>query len=256
MPFAWTGICLTSIFNEESSEKDDSNRDSSMTGASSSNSLDRKSSTSSFDQLKKKASEVGTFTRRGSLERRQDKRRSWSPDDFVNTVLNFKQKTITIPHFLKQESDKMKDEDLYKFLPDLKRPSGLSKKYKIIPGSIVLEVSPCPEEVKCSLSPELAKINPYPDEKMRPVKEILEFPASPILLPHYAYRNLLFLNLKELNFSSRTGSSRNLAIRVQLMAGEKQSDAVSAIFAKSSCPEFSTEAFTCVNYHNKYETYL
>lgn len=263
MPFAWTGVSLSNIFNEDSSshntstssgiantssiDKDDRE---SLGAASSSNSLDRKSSTSSFDQLKKRATEVGTFTRRGSLERR-DKRRSWSPDDFTNTLVNFKPKTITIPFFLRHESDKMKDEDLYKCLPELKRPANLTKKFKSVPGQIVIEISPAPEEVPCTLTPELAKVNPYPDERTRPVKEVLEFPSLPLLMSHYSYRNLLYVNVKELNFSSRTGSSRNLAIRVQLMSGEKQSDAMKVIFAKSSCPEFAAEAYTCVNYHNK-----
>lgn len=56
----------------------------------------------------------------------------------------------------------MKDEDLYKFLPELKRPGALMKKYKCIPGSIKLEISPCPEEVKYALTTELAKVHPYP----------------------------------------------------------------------------------------------
>lgn len=262
MPFAWTGICLSSIFNGESqssstgasntAEKEDRGDRESLGAASSSNSLDRKSSTSSFDQLKKRATEVGgSFTRRGSLERR-DKHRSWSPDDFIQSLMSFKPKSVTIPFFLRHESDKVRDEDLYKALPELKRPANLAKKFKSVPGQIVIEVSPAPEEVAYALTPELAKVNPYPDEKTRPVKEVLEMPALPLLMPHFSYRNLLFINVKELNFSSRTGgSSRNLAIRVQLMAGERQSDAVKAIFAKSSCPEFAAEAYTCVNYHNK-----
>lgn len=60
----------------------------------------------------------------------------------------------------------MKDEDLYKFLPELKRPAAVMKKYKCIPGSIKLEISPCPEDVKSALSPELAKVDPYPSKKI------------------------------------------------------------------------------------------
>lgn len=135
----------------------------------------------------------------------------------------------------------MKDEDLYKFLPELKRPASVMKKYKFIPGSIKLEISPCPDDVKYALTPELMKIDPYPDDKTRPIKEILEFPSLPIFNPHYIYRNLLFVSPKELNFSARAGSARNIAVQVQLMAGEHASDALKAIFAKSSCPEFTTE---------------
>lgn len=229
MPFAWTAIYLTNVFNGdnfENKETGTSEKDSpvcgsngTLTSAASSNSLDRKSSTSSFDQLRRKANDMsGTLTRRGSLERKE-KRRSWSPDDFANIIESFRPITITVPNFFKQEADKMKDEDLYKLLPELKRPNSVLKKYKCIPGSIKLEISPCVEDVPNAITPELAKINPNTGDKTNPVKEILEFPTFPIYNPHYSYRNLLFVSPKELNFSSRTGSARNLAIRVQLMAG-------------------------------------
>ncbi|XP_017859790.1 PREDICTED: dedicator of cytokinesis protein 7 [Drosophila arizonae] len=260
MPFAWTAIYLTNVFNGDNFENKDScagDRDSSNNGsavlgsAASSNSLDRKSSTSSFDQLRRKANDMsGTLTRRGSLERKE-KRRSWSPDDFANVVENFRPITLTVPNFFKQEPDKMKDDDLYKILPELKRPSTVMKKYKCIPGSIKLEISPCVEDVTNALTPELAKIEPHSGDNTRPIKEILEFPLLPIYNPYYSYRNLLFVSPKELNFSSRAGSARNIAIRIQLMSGETQADAVNAIFGKSSCPEFATDVFTCVNYHNK-----
>lgn len=83
------------------------------------------------------------------------------------------------------------------------------------------------------------------------MKEVLEFPLQPIYIPHFSYRNLLYICPRELNFSSRAGSARNITVRVQLMCGETQDHALPAIFAKSSSPEFSTEAYTAVSYHNK-----
>lgn len=47
------------------------------------------------------------------------------------------------------------------------------------------------------------------------------------------------------------GSARNIAVQVQLMCGENPENALCNIFGKSSCPEFTTEAFTSVTYHNK-----
>lgn len=135
----------------------------------------------------------------------------------------------------------MKDEDLYKFLPELKRPASVMKKYKYIPGSIKLEISPCPDVIPNCLTPELAKVDPYLDENARPIKEILEFSSLPIFNPHYLYRNLLFVSPKELNFSARAGSARNLAVEVKLMCGESPGDALKSIFAKSSCPEYASE---------------
>lgn len=70
-------------------------------------------------------------------------------------------------------------------------------------------------------------------------------------MPHYTYRNILFVSPKDLNFSNRTGSARNIAVKIQLMSGETQEHALPNIFGKSSCPEFTTEAYTAVTYHNK-----
>lgn len=259
-PFAFTAVYLNNIFKGENGdiEKD---RESIQSTSASSNSLDRKTS-SSFDQFKKRATETvsTTLSRRGSLERRESQqRRSWSPfEDFTNSVETFKPISITITSFFKQESEKMKDEDLYKFLPDLKRPSTITKKYKCIPGSIKVEVAPYSEgETKNALSPELAKINPYfmEEKNLRPTKEVLEFPLLPIFNPHYAYRNLLYISTKELNFSTRAGSARNIAIKIQVMAGEKPTDALNVIYGKSSCPQFQNEMYTIVNYHNRSPTF-
>ena len=87
-----------------------------------------------------------------------------------------------------QESDRLSDDDLYKFLADLKRSSSILKKLKCIPGNLKLDICPCPEEPKYCLSPELSKIEPYPDEKGRPTKEIVEFPTRELFVPYTTYR--------------------------------------------------------------------
>lgn len=101
------------------------------------------------------------------------------------------------------------------------------------------------------LTPELYKVEPYPDEKTRPTREILEFPSREIYNPHTVYRNLLYVYPRSLNFSNRQGSARNLAVKVQFMSGEEEGCALKAIFGKSNCPELSREAYTAVTYHNK-----
>ncbi|XP_063219662.1 dedicator of cytokinesis protein 7 [Bacillus rossius redtenbacheri] len=250
MPFAWTAIYVVNIINGVNSMERDSASDKEITG---SNSLDRKSSGSSFDQFRKRASDMGSLTRRGSLERRtnSEKRRSWSPEDCSLSLDTFRPVTLTVSSFFKQESDRLSDEDLYKFLQDLKRPCSVMKKLKCIPGTLKLDISPCPDELKYCLTPELSRLHPYPDDKGRPTKEILEFPLREVFLPHYTYRNLLYIYPKELNFSSRAGSARNIAVKVQLMCGEDETSALPVIFGKSSCPEFTTEAYTTVSYHNR-----
>lgn len=248
--FAWTGIYLMNVINGVNSLERENDKDGSGTN-SSTNSLERKSSSGGFEQLRRRATDMGSLTRRGSLERRSEKRRSWSPDHLATSLDTFRPITLTVSSLFKQESERFRDEDLYKCLLDLKRPNLTMKKLKCIPATLKLDISPCLTEVKHCLTTELEKLYPYPDDKSRPIKELLEFPVKEILTSHYIYRNMLFVSPKELNFSNRQGSARNLTVRVQLMAGEGEQHALSNIFGKSSCPELTTEMYTSVTYHSK-----
>lgn len=55
-----------------------------------------------------------------------------------------------------------------------------------------MDLSPRSEELPRCLDPDLRRLVPYPDEKSRPVKEILEFPSE-VISPDLTYRNLLYL---------------------------------------------------------------
>ncbi|XP_014668067.1 PREDICTED: dedicator of cytokinesis protein 7-like [Priapulus caudatus] len=253
MPFAWTAIYLTNIVKGVASLERDSDSDA---GSIASSSLERKS-VPNFDSFKQgKSGSTASLPRRGSLERLRssgsEKRRSWSPEEASANLECFRPVTLTVSSFFKQESEKLSDEDLYKFLVDLKRPTSGLKKLKCIPGTLKLDISPCPEEVKYCLTPELARLDPYPDDKGRPTKEILEFPSKEVFVPHYVYRNLLYVYPKNLNFASRAGSARNIAVKVQFIAGEGDHNALPVIFGKSSCPDYRNHAYAAVTYHNKY----
>lgn len=50
--------------------------------------------------------------------------------------------------------------------------------------------------------------------------------TSPLLYLHLHFRNLLFVYPQSLNFSGRQGSVRNIAVKVQFMAGEDPSQAL------------------------------
>ncbi|XP_063891201.1 dedicator of cytokinesis protein 7 [Helicoverpa armigera] len=251
MPLAWSAVSLLNILSGSNSLERDQDKDS-LNNCPNTNSLDRKASSSSLEQLRRRAGEVGgSLTRKGSIERRAPAHHA---DDLAAMLDTFKPIVITVTSFFKQETDKLRDEDLYKFLAEIKRPSSAPKKLKCIPGTLKIEVSPCPEELKNGLTPELAKLHPYGDDNVRPCKEILSFPTHAPAMPHYQYRNLLYLSVKEINlnaYTSRAGSARNITVRIQLMSGENEESALPAIFGRSSCPEFTNEAYTTVLYHNK-----
>uniref|UniRef100_A0A670KC74 Dedicator of cytokinesis 8 n=1 Tax=Podarcis muralis TaxID=64176 RepID=A0A670KC74_PODMU len=150
-----------------------------------------------------------------------------------------------------QEGDRLTDEDLFKFLADYKRSSSLQRRVKSIPGLLKLEISPASEGLSCCLSPELLLVKPFPENRSRPHKEILEFPVREVYVPHTVYRNLLYVYPQRLNFANRLASGRNITIKIQFMCGEDPACAMPVIFGKSSGPEFVAEVCTPVTYHNK-----
>ncbi|KAL3867584.1 hypothetical protein ACJMK2_040468 [Sinanodonta woodiana] len=256
MPFAWTAIYLMNIVTETSNYDRDATietfrSESEMTRAAS---LDRRSAMQpgQYESFRRRPKD--DLIHSSSYERGRagyDKRRSWSPEDYGSSLSNFRPVTLTVSSFFKQEGDKLSDEDLYKYLQDLKRPSNVLKKVKCIRGTIKLDIAPCPDEVRHTLTPELWKVEPFPEEKVKPVREILEFPTHEVFVPYTTYRNLLYVYPKSLNFANRQGSARNIAIKIQVMSGEEEHMALPVIFGKSSCPEFSRESYTPVTYHNK-----
>ncbi|KAJ7335515.1 hypothetical protein JRQ81_013456, partial [Phrynocephalus forsythii] len=149
------------------------------------------------------------------------------------------------------EGDRLSDEDLLKFLADFKRSSSLQRRVKSIPGLLKLEISSASEGLSCCLSPELLPVKPFPENRNRPHKEILEFPVREVYVPHTVYRNLLYVYPQRLNFANRLASGRNITIKIQFMCGEDPGCAMPVIFGKSSGPEFVQEVYTPVTYHNK-----
>uniref|UniRef100_A0A4W5QM69 Dedicator of cytokinesis 6 n=1 Tax=Hucho hucho TaxID=62062 RepID=A0A4W5QM69_9TELE len=223
MPFAWTAIHLVNIV-------------SSVGG------LDRSDPDS--DSGKRKGH--GTWNER----KKKGFERLSVGEDMCNFA-TFRPATLTVTNFFKQEGDRLSDEDLYKFLADMRRPSSVLRRLRPVTAQLKIDISPAPDSPHYCLSPELLHVKPYPDLRVRPTKEVLEFPARYVYTPHTTYRNLLYIYPQSLNFSSRQGSVRNIAVKVQFMAGEDPSLSMPVIFGKSSCAEFFTEAYSPVIYHDK-----
>ncbi|TRY86506.1 hypothetical protein DNTS_010131 [Danionella cerebrum] len=181
------------------------------------------------------------------LPRRNSDRFSMMEDNYVLT--GFKP-AVTMCTFIKQEGERLSDEDLFKFLADIKRSSG-QKRVKIIPGYLKLEVSPVPETFPGCISPELIPVKPISERNQRPVKEVLEFPSKEVYVPHNIYRNLLYVYPLRLNLTNRLTSARNISVKIQFMSAEDSSCAMPVIYGKSSGPEFLQEVYTPVTYHNR-----
>ncbi|XP_027695364.1 dedicator of cytokinesis protein 8 isoform X1 [Vombatus ursinus] len=226
MPFAWAPISLSSFFNVST--------------------LDREIADMETIVGKNSAGERRTL----SQSRRLSEKSLSLEDSYIGS--NFKPTTMTINSFFKQEGDRLSDEDLLKFLADYKRSSSLQRRVKSIPGLLRLEISPAPEVLNCCcLTPELLPVKPFPENRTRPHKEILEFPIKEVYVPHTVYRNLLYVYPQRLNFANKVASARNITIKIQFMCGEDANSAMPVIFGKSNGPEFLQEVYTAITYHNK-----
>ncbi|XP_076814693.1 dedicator of cytokinesis protein 7-like isoform X2 [Clavelina lepadiformis] len=233
MPFAWTAIHLMNIVN---SAKNLRPMEETTSNAQNADEIARNASSSSLDLQYKN----NTFARRCSLSEAE-----------LNMLSSFKPVTLTVSSFFKQESERLKDEDLFKFLMDLKRPSNILKRLKCIPGKMKIDVSPCPSNFPYCITPDLHKVKPYPDQRGRPAREVKEFPSHDVKIPNVTYHNLLYIYPQTINLTNRPGHSRNITVKVQLLESEDPASALLAIYGKSNAPEFLSEAYTAVTYHNK-----
>ena len=57
-------------------------------------------------------------------------------------------------------------------------------------AQLKIDISPAPDSPHYCLSPELLHVKPYPDLRVRPTKEVLEFPARYVYTPHTTYRSV------------------------------------------------------------------
>uniref|UniRef100_H0V767 Dedicator of cytokinesis 7 n=1 Tax=Cavia porcellus TaxID=10141 RepID=H0V767_CAVPO len=220
MPFAWTAIHLMNIVSSAGSLERDSTEVEISTG-------ERKGSWSE----RRNSSIVG----RRSLER------TTSGDDACN-LTSFRPATLTVTNFFKQEGDRLSDEDLYKFLADMRRPSSVLRRLRPITAQLKIDISPAPENPHYCLTPELLQVKLYPDSRVRPTREILEFPARDVYVPNTTYSLL---------HAERNTPKQNFGVSPQTCLSSDCFTASDVIFGKSSCSEFSKEAYTAVVYHNR-----
>ncbi|KAM4616568.1 dedicator of cytokinesis protein 8 isoform 2-T2 [Polymixia lowei] len=226
MPFAWATVNVMDVISSATLERDVMDSDSLKGGKSSS------------------------IDRRMQLPRRNSERYSTIDDQLCN-LSGFKPAIITISTIFKQEGDRLSDEDLLKFLSEIKKTSTPQRRIKTIPGIIRLDMTPIHDLPHACLSTELIPLVPVAEKNIRPVKEVLEFSSNEVYVPHSIYRNLLYVYPQRLNFVNRLTSARNIAIKIQFMCGEDPSCSLPVIFGKSSGPEFVQEVYTPVTYHNK-----
>jgi len=105
-------------------------------------------------------------------------------------------------------------------------------------------------------------LQPFSNDSDKIVREVEEFPQNLIVRPQIDYVNTLYVYPTSLNMTKYQGqsSARNIAVKVQFVPSAESdkapgSNAVKAIFGKSSSKVFVTEAWAAVNFHSKTPTF-
>jgi hypothetical protein len=260
MPFAWTAINLMDIMQGSSSVANSSGNNSSFAtnGRGSRDSVVSEGKASTPEPPRLRAGSDAGRRVPGGNQVSTEKRFATMPsegrreEDNTGTLFgHFKPVTLTVNSFFKQEGEKLKDEDLYRFLLDLKRLTSTLKRLKCIPGTLKIDISQPGENQSSCLTSSLLQVTPYPDPHARPTREIEEFPSKEVFVPWTVYKNFLYVCPQSVNFSSRGGSARNIGIKIQFMEGETEQSSLKLIYGKSSSAKFHKEAWTAVTYHNK-----
>uniref|UniRef100_A0A8C4EYC7 Dedicator of cytokinesis 8 n=1 Tax=Dicentrarchus labrax TaxID=13489 RepID=A0A8C4EYC7_DICLA len=215
MPFAWATVNIMEVISTAMIDRDVTDSDSLKGGVRKSSSIDR----------------------RAQLPRRNSERYNTIDDQFCS-ISAFKPATITVNTIFKQEGERLSDEDLLKFLADIKKSSNPQRRIKTISGSIKLDMCPVHDTPLGCLSTELIPLIPMAEKNTRHlIKEVLEFPSSEVYVPHNIYRNLLYVYPQRLNFVNRLTSARNITIKIQFMSGE---DPACSLPVSAICQRIST----------------
>lgn len=110
-------------------------------------------------------------------------------------------------------TDKLKDDDLFRYLADMMKPSekrsALKRLKRITSGTLQVQVSPFDADAppQSVLTSSLQQVAPFTGRGHLTV-EVQEFPDAAFSAPYAAYRNHLYVNPVSLNFSSQ--SYRNI----------------------------------------------
>uniref|UniRef100_A0A8C2ZVT7 Dedicator of cytokinesis 8 n=1 Tax=Cyclopterus lumpus TaxID=8103 RepID=A0A8C2ZVT7_CYCLU len=158
MPFAWATVNIMEVISTATIDRDVTDSDSLKGGKSSS------------------------IDRRAQFPRRNSERYNTIDDQFCN-VSAFKPATITISTIFKQEGDRLSDEDLLKFLSEIKKTSTPQRRVKTISGHLSSHLNTHSE-----IFILLYTLREYFYTNIRPIKEVLEFPSSEVYVPHNIYR--------------------------------------------------------------------
>ncbi|GMT14434.1 hypothetical protein PFISCL1PPCAC_5731, partial [Pristionchus fissidentatus] len=164
---------------------------------------------------------------------------------------------LTLNNFIKVESEKVSDEELVKIAIEQRRNGGKNK--KSFPVEISLKIwGDNADEVEGRVNGEGRIMgnatettigSPSSNEMMMTTQEVDQLPPTAQYAVNLSYRNTMLLYPRLVNMSGRSGTARNICVKIELMNSKEEPQMV--FFDRSTKRPTSTFARTSVLYHNK-----
>ncbi|XP_069049551.1 dedicator of cytokinesis protein 11 isoform X4 [Lepisosteus oculatus] len=154
----------------------------------------------------------------------------------------------------RQDSSKLSNEDLIKFLLDIKKPE--KTKLQIIPGQLNINIECVPPDFPNSVTTSYIPLKPFEPECETVSVEIEEFvpEEAKYNYPYTIYKNHLYIYPLQLKYDNQKtfAKARNIAVCVEFRdSDEEAAGALKCIYDKPGGPLFTTSAFAAVLHHNQ-----
>ncbi|XP_048192271.1 dedicator of cytokinesis protein 11 isoform X2 [Perognathus longimembris pacificus] len=160
----------------------------------------------------------------------------------------------TFSPFYKQDSSKLSNEDIFKFLSEHKKPE--KTKLQIIPGLLNITVECVPMDLSNCVTSSYMPLKPFEQDCQNITVEVEEFvpEMTKYYYPFSIYKNHLYVYPLQLKYDSQKtfAKARNIAVCVEFRDSD-ESDACSqkCIYGKPQGPVFTTKAYAVVSHHNQ-----
>ncbi|KAI5737707.1 hypothetical protein M8J76_015984 [Diaphorina citri] len=147
---------------------------------------------------------------------------AWSARPLFRLYSDELDTTSDFPALYRQDSARLKDEEILKILADYRKPDKLNK-LTVIPGRATITLSPYRDPLDNSLTSDLLPLKPFPSPPSSP-PTIEVAPLHPPECPHTVYRNTLYVYPESLAFESQKTftRARNIACIVQLRDSDQE----------------------------------
>ncbi|PAV58058.1 hypothetical protein WR25_24617 [Diploscapter pachys] len=166
----------------------------------------------------------------------------------IISLSNLQPVTRRINCLFRADADKMTEEEYFKIFAEIRR-GHKSSRHKTFPIGLTIQFSgsSC-EDIPNCFNPELRPLGAF-EQGVPATRIIQEFYPENHYAVNMSYSNSLFIYPKCVNMSSRTGTARNICVRVELMNRDEKP--MHAVFPKFAAEGLKSAAHTSVVYHNK-----